>query len=249
MRRIMVREGQKIQAGQVLLHLDDTQVRARIERLRAGIRSTGDQLRLVEDELGSIRKLYKQGYARKSRLMAFRRKQRELQVRLQQDRAELQASRDVVERLKIRAPMSGTIVGLRVHTRGGVIAPGAELLSIVPDGELLVIEARLDPNDIDVVHTGLDARVRLTPFSARLLSPVPGKVVSVSADRMTDEQTREGYYLARIELEKDPEQETGGARLYPGMPVEVTIVTGVRTLLDYLLDPLVQSFGRAFRES
>ena len=146
------------------------------------------------------------------------------------------------------AIQDGTIVGLQVHTPGGVIAPGEPLMDIVPSGERLVIEARVDPNDIDVVEAGLPARVLLTAFNLRSLAPIEGRVVWVSADRLIDERTGQAYYLARIELVEDPAEVLDGASLYPGMQADVMIVTGERTALEYLIRPISRSFDRAFRE-
>lgn len=245
---IRVREGQRVRAGDLLLELDDTAVREDINRLTTRIALARDQLVLIEEELASVQRLYKGGYARKPRLLALKRKRLELKSQRQEDEALLRARRDVLGRLSVTAPIAGTVVGLKVHSPRGVIKAGDELMSIVPEGETLVIEAKIDPNDIDVVRKGLEARVRLTPYSARLLAPLPGKVALVSADRMHDEATRQSYYLARITLDDDAETKAHTAKLYPGMPVEVSIVTGARTLLGYLLDPLIVSLQRGFKE-
>ncbi len=154
----------------------------------------------------------------------------------------------MLRRTAIRAPLAGTIVGLQVHTLGGVIGPGEPLMDIVPSGDRLVIEAQINPIDIDVVHPGLVAQVRLMPFSMRNTAPLDGTVTSVSADRLTDERTGESYYLARVELNEDPAKALGGASLYPGMPAEVMVVTGERTALAYVFKPITASFNRAFRE-
>ena len=151
-------------------------------------------------------------------------------------------------RVKIIAPLDGTVVGLQIHTPGGVISPGEALLDIVPSGDRLVIEAKIDPTDIDVVHPGLPAHVRLTPFNTRSTRPIEGRIASVSADRLSDERTGESYYLARVELKGNPANALDGASLYPGMPAEVMIVTGARTALDYFLKPITRSLNRAFRE-
>ena len=245
---ILVREGQHVQAGDVLLVLDEKQTRATVDLLASKIASAAKQIALLKDELAMIERLHAQGLARKPRLLALRRTLAEIEGQRVQDQARLEASLDVRARTQIRAPVTGAVVGLKVHTPGGVIAPGSELLSIVPDGERLVIEARVNPNDIDIVRAGLKAQVQLAPFSARILPPIPGSVESVSADRMSDEKTGEDYYLARITLAERDGARVGGVELMPGMPVQVSIVTGARTFLDYLTAPVIQSFGRAFRE-
>ena len=160
----------------------------------------------------------------------------------------LNAAEDVMRRTEIRAAQDGTIVNLQVHTPGGVIAPGAPLMDIVPSGDTLIIEARVDPRDIDVVHWGLPARVRLTAYNQRNSVPMDGRVISVSADNIIDQRTGQAYYLARIKLDKDPSEVMAGVSLYPGMQAEVMIVTGKRTVLEYLLAPLSRSIDRALRE-
>jgi len=161
----------------------------------------------------------------------------------------IRASGDKLIRTEVRAPIGGIIVNLQVHTPGGVIAPGAPLLDIVPSDDPLVIEARIDPGDIDVVRPGLDAQVRITAFSQRNMTPIPGIVTYVSADRLDDERTGIGYYVARIKLaEKDIAEALLGAELQPGMQAEVMIATGARTALEAIISPLSSSFNRAFRE-
>jgi len=247
-RAIKVRDGQHVKSGEILVELDQTRAQANIILLKVKIASAKEQLVLLEDEIGGVEKLYKKGLTQKPRLLALKRRRAELLSQRLQDRARLRAALDVIGRAKIRAPLSGVVVGLKVHSRGGVISPGAVLMSIVPDNEKLVVEARIDPNDIDVVRKGLEARVRLTPFSARQMAPLEGSVLSVSADIITEERTGLSYYLARIELKLPPADVLKPSNLYPGMPVEVMIVTGNRTMLDYILSPLIKSFGRAFRE-
>lgn len=169
---------------------------------------------------------------------------REIQTRLFDLTERIRAAEDVLERTEIRSPLDGTIVNLQVHTLGGVISPGEPLMEIVPRGERLVIQAQVEPADIDSVHPGLIAQVRLTAFNRRSAPPIEGEVVSISADRLTDPRTGQPYYLARIELPEDPLRGMEGMELYPGMQAEVMIVTA----LDYLLRSVTRSFDRALRE-
>ena len=156
--------------------------------------------------------------------------------------------KDVMDRTLIRSPQTGSVVGLQVHTKGGVVSPGAPMMDIVPE-EQLVIQARVSPLDIDVVHKGLIAQVTLSAFKSRTTPTLEGRVESVSADAVQDPQTGEPYYEARVQLDNeqlallDADQE-----LYPGMPVQVMIVTDKRTMFQYLTSPITDSFNRAFRE-
>lgn len=158
------------------------------------------------------------------------------------------ASSDVLSRTEIRAPIGGTVVGLKVATTGGVIAAGEAIMDIVPTDSSLIVEAKVSPQDIDIVRAGLAAQVRFTALSQRNSVPVDGEVVSVSADRLSDQFTPEGYYLARIGLPAGIEASLGGVSLQPGMQAEVMIVTGANTALGYFMKPVAESFNRAFRE-
>ncbi len=158
------------------------------------------------------------------------------------------AAEDVLRRIEITAPEAGTVVGLQIHTSGGVIPPGGKVMDIVPIGDKLIVDARVDPGDIDVVRPGLEARVHLTAFQQRNFEPLKGRVDSVSADRLVDEKTGVPYFRARIVITDDPVRVMKASPLYPGMQADVLIVTGSRTLMRYFLDPLFQSFNRAFRE-
>lgn len=176
------------------------------------------------------------------------------QVELAQVEQELAASRDVLDRTQITAPVSGVVIAKRVTTIGGVVGPGEPLLEIVPSEDTLLIEARVSPIDIDVVRAGLKASVHLSAFTQRSLPQVSGAVRAVSADALRDEVTGQSYYLAEVEVPAS-EMERVRARLgadlelKPGMPAEVLIKTGERTLLAYLFEPLAQSMRRALRET
>ncbi|WP_157953688.1 HlyD family type I secretion periplasmic adaptor subunit [Oceanimonas marisflavi] len=174
---------------------------------------------------------------------------REVQSELLDLNEQLRAARDVLARTVLRAPLDGVVVNMQLHTLGGVVSPGQPILDIVPSDEPLVIEARIDPVDIEVVRPGLDALVHLPAFNMRYMQPLPGKVQRVSADRLVDEQTGQGYFLARVALGEDATTALpAGAELYPGMQAEVIVLTGAHTPIDYLLDPLRRGLNRAMRE-
>lgn len=159
------------------------------------------------------------------------------------------ASSDISVRSEIRAPIDGTVVNLQLFTQGGVVGPGAVLMELVPHDERLVVDARIAPADIDVVHAGLAAQVRFPAFSRRNYLPVGGVVERVSADRLNDPVTAEPYFAARILLDEgELSAKLEGVPLHPGMQAEVLVSTGERTLLDYLLKPLTRTFERAMRE-
>lgn len=161
----------------------------------------------------------------------------------------LAASGDVLTRTIIASPAQGTVVNLRYKTRGGVIGAGDPILEIVPAEDKLIIDARIQPIDIDVVHSGLAAQVHLLPYVARYTPAMEGEVVHVSADSLLDERTGERYYEAKIRVDSEKlKQVSPEIELAPGMPAEVMIVTGERSALMYVMEPIVRSFRRSFRE-
>lgn len=157
---------------------------------------------------------------------------------------------DTVTRTIIKAPESGMVLGLTVHTLGAVIPPGGHLLDIVPQQEKLIIEAQVSPIDIDRVHTGQSCEIRFSAFKSAKTPKVSGRLITLSADRLTDEQNKISYYLARVEVDKAGLEELRkrGLILLPGMPAEVLINTGDRTFFEYLVQPLSNIFARSLIE-
>jgi HlyD family secretion protein len=130
-----------------------------------------------------------------------------------------------------------------------VVKPGEPILEVVPWDDKMVIEAKVRPLDIEAVHAGLPAEVRLSAYKSRSTPTVPGTVIHVSADSLVDDRSGESHYMADIEIAPEQLARLDGVRLAPGMPAEVMIVTGARTALQYLLlDPVRESFSRAWRE-
>jgi len=172
----------------------------------------------------------------------------DVQTEIADLRDQLSAADDVIRRTAVVAPVSGVVVNIQVNTAGDVIAPGQPLLDIVPASGGLTVEARVSPADIDVVHSGLPAQLRISAFKIAENSILEGEVRTVSADALVDERTGESFYSAKIDL-KDLTPLPEGAELQPGMPAEVMIVTGEQTPLQYLLEPIRISLRRAMRES
>jgi len=158
------------------------------------------------------------------------------------------ASRYVLAQTELRAPVDGTVVDVRVHTAGGVVAPGETLMEVVPLDDRLVIEAKVGPEHIDRVQESLPAGVKLHAFNRRRTPELNGEVVYVAADTMQDEKTGAVYYTLRIEVSEAEVQRLGGQRVQPGMLADVFVRTGERTFLGYLFTPLADNFDRALRE-
>jgi len=158
------------------------------------------------------------------------------------------AARDQLDRIEIHAPTSGTVNQLSIHTIGGVIKGGETIMEIVPDADDLQIEARVDPKDIDHVKTGQKAFVRLTAFNQRTTPQLKGSVDYVSADTGHDQQSNKAFYTVRIVLPEEERRRLSGQQLVPGMPTEVFMQTGSRTMLSYLFEPITDQLRRAFVE-
>jgi len=171
----------------------------------------------------------------------------EVQTSLQDATERVVALKDIVDRTIIRAPDSGIINGMQVHTIGGVIRGGETIAEIVPESDDLIIEAAVNPIDIDRVSENQDARIRFSTFGSRAPT-IFGNVLSISADAMTNEGTGLTYYDARIEIKPDSLESLGDLDLIPGMPAEVFINTGSRTLIQYLFKPLSNAVSRSFNE-
>lgn len=160
----------------------------------------------------------------------------------------IRAARDVLDRREILSPQEGVVTDVRLVTPGGVIGPGQPLMDIVPVDDQLIIEARVRPDDIDVVHAGLAAEVRLTAFKRSSTPPVEGVVTYVSADMLADPRDGTKYFLARVTPSTEALRQALGLTLTPGMPADVMIVTGERRAFEYFVEPLRQRMRHAFRE-
>ena len=171
----------------------------------------------------------------------------EVQTGLKDAEERLTALQDVVRRTTIVSPDTGLVNGMQVHTIGGIIGPGAPIAEIVPESDELIVEASVNPIDIDRVSEGQEARIRFSTFGSRAPT-IFGTLINLSADAIPNEATGTSYYLARVEVNPDSIEELGDLALMPGMPAEIYINTGSRTLLQYLFKPLSNSVSRSFNE-
>ena len=261
-REILVHEGDAVKRGQVLVKLDGREdsanlnaIRGQIGALEAETTALKEQLPSSEEQLQDLRRLYRKGYSRKSQLFDVERAVSKLkgdiaanQKRLVAMRAEAQNARAKVARKTVVAPQTGVIMNLQAHTLGGVITPGGTIADIVPVHDKFVLEVKIKPIDIDIVRPNLPANVRFVAYKQRTTPVVDGKVVRVSPDSETDQRTGETYFSAIVEVGSNQLSLTPNVKLYPGMPVEVAIVTGSHTMIDFLLQPFFDSFAHAFHE-
>jgi HlyD family type I secretion membrane fusion protein len=154
----------------------------------------------------------------------------------------------VLGRMEIRSPYAGRVVALTVFSVGGVIQRGEKILDIVPDRDLLTIEAQIAVEDISDIRPNMRAEVHLTAYKQRIVPIIHGDVIQVSADRLTDPKTNNPYYVAFVRVDEAELAAMPNIKLYPGMPATVMIPTIQRTALDYIVGPLVMSFNHAFRQ-
>lgn len=251
---------------------------ARIAGYRGEISSLARQETLLREELAGMRTLAAEEMMPMTRVRAAERALAELDGRqaeltsliasTQQERYEdlratearlaelapqLAGARERLEMTRIRAPTSGVVVGLTVHTVGGVVAPGARLMDIVPEDQDLIVEAQVRPEAGDDLRPGQRTEVRINAFGGRAMPLVYGEVRQVSADRFTDERTGQAYFQVHVavppeELRRVAEAAGDARRLRAGLPAQVVIPIRKRTALQYFLEPLNQALWRSLRE-
>lgn len=177
---------------------------------------------------------------------------RDVQTRLSEVLPQLISAREQVNRATVRAPATGSVVGLSVFTVGGVVAPGQTLMEVVPENKALIIQARINPADADDAFQGQRAQVRFSSVEDRTLPLLNGRVRTVSADSFTDDKTGLSYFTAQIEVPPSELSKVRGSlgrgQLRPGLPVEIVLPTRKRTALQYIIEPLTSHLWRSMRE-
>lgn len=182
---------------------------------------------------------------------------RNAQDKLSEAEPKLRATAESLFQATVRAPVDGYVFNLTQFTEGGVAGPGERLLEIVPSGEPLVLNARIKPNDIADVHVGMPARVTLTAYNPRTTPPIDGRVSLVSASTSIDDPanpgtptpTKEPFYLVQIKVDPAQLAKRGkGIHMTPGMQASVSVITGTRTIMDYLLGPMTDAMRNALHE-
>lgn len=261
-RKVLVKEAQEVQEGEILLELDDADSRTHYDSLQEDWRGAQAQLdgklaqqKLVLEQLAGTRDLVRDGYLPRNKLFEEERLAADLaaavsalQASVAKYRRNMSAATTDMNRSLIRAPVSGKVVGLTMQTVGGVIPAGAKIMDIVPRDEQLILEAQVPPHLIDRIHAGMPADIRFSGFSDLPNLFVDGTLVSISADRLTDPMTRLPYFLARVEVAPAGLKKLGTRRIQAGMSANVILKTGSRTMLNYLLTPLIRRVSTSFVE-
>ncbi len=174
---------------------------------------------------------------------------REVETRIAELAEKRTAAEDQLIRIDVRAPVSGVVHGLAVNTVNGVIAPGETMMTIVPTGQSLIVEARVAPTDRDQLYAGQKTRIRFPGLNQRTTPEIAGTVFRVPESATVEQQTGATYYLIGIRMTEADIAALGSIRLVPGMPTEAFIATGERTFASYLLKPLMDQMERALREA
>lgn len=221
------------------------------------------ELAILEEQLGGMRELAGEGYVARNRLLDLERTYIQRQQGYQSEvRAQLADVRKEAESLKMRllsldfdlenaivkAPVDGTVVGMNVFTNGGVISPGFRMMDVVPSEDHLIVEGPVPVNLIDKVHPGLEVDLIFSAFNQNLTPHIPGVVTIVSADRLVDERSGAPYYQMKAAVTPEGMKLIEHLQVRPGMPVDLFIKTGERTMMSYLLKPLTDNFKAALAE-
>lgn len=172
----------------------------------------------------------------------------ELRSQIPDVKEQLAAANAVLRRVEIRSPTNGTIVSIKQNTIGSVVQPGEVMLELLPKDDRLMVEARVLPQDIDLIAVGQEADLRFSALNSRTTPLVKGTLRYVSADRLIEPANQMPYYLARLEITQDLPAEIDATNIFPGMPVDTYIRTGDRTFFEYLVKPLTEGLEKAFRE-
>lgn len=273
---ILVKDGDKVTAGQLLVRMNDLQVsgqaegtreaiagiKGQIAGLEASVQSQQEQLKFLKEQLLSMRELAKEGYVARNRLLDLERTYAQINGAMAENQGNLERYRHQLGELQkklpaydfdlenatIESPVDGSVVNLQVFTKGQVVQAGTKLMEISPVNMDLVIEARVPVILIDKVHVGLSVEMIFPAFNQRITPRIPGEVTVVSADRTTDERTGEIYYKIQTRVTEKGMKMLKEHQVRPGMPVEVFVITGERTMMNYLLRPLLDRMRTSLGE-
>ncbi|MFM9942744.1 MAG: HlyD family efflux transporter periplasmic adaptor subunit [Hyphomicrobiaceae bacterium] len=245
--RVHVREGADVKAGDLIASLDTAQIDEHIAALRSQSQSARRQLDLIRQEAGTMAELAGRQLAQRSRVLALERQVAEVEKEVAGFHARIALAEQEIGRAEIRAPVAGKVMSLAVRGPGEVLAPGGTIAEIVPQDERLVVEGRLSPALIDLVKPGQASKVWLAGINWREARPLAARVAWVSADSVEDKRSGLTFFVTRIELDEPRAEIAKRFTLHPGQRTEILVLTGERTLIDHILDPVMRNINRAFR--
>ena len=245
--RIHVAEGQEVVTGQLLVSLDTQALDQQIAAMKAQAQAASRQLELIRQEAVTMNDLAERKLAARSKVLSLERQVAEVEKEVAGITARIAIAEEELSRTEIRSPVTGQILSLSVHGPGAVVQPGGTLLEITPRSDRLVVEGHLAPLHIDTVKPGMEAKVWLTGLNWRDSRPIPARLAWVSPDSIEDKRTGTSYFVARIELIQTRSEIARRFALHPGQRTEILLLTGERTLLEQIIDPLLRNMNRAFR--
>lgn len=221
------------------------------------------ELGILKEQLGAMRDLAKDGYVARNRMLDVERtyvsRQQDYQKEVRMQLSDIQKEAESLKtrlvsldfdlaNIEVKAPVDGTVVGLNVTTRGGVIGPGFKLMDIVPSDDLLVVEGQVPVHLIDKVHPDLEVELIFSAFNQNTTPQVPGIVTHVSADRLIDERSGQPYYKLKAKVAPEGVKMIAHLQVRPGMPVELLVKTGERTLMNYIMKPFLDQLKMSLNE-
>lgn len=245
--RIHVVEGQQVVIGQILVSLDTQALDQQIVAMKAQAQAAARQLDLIRQEAVTMADLADRKLAARSKVLSLERQVAEVEKETAGLTARLSIAEQDLLRAEIRSPVAGQVLSLTVHGAGAILQPGGTVLEIVPQNDRLVIEGKLAPLHIENIKQGMAAKVWLTGLNWREGRPLQARLAWVSPDSVEDKRTGATYFIARIELSESRAEITKRFTLHPGQRTEILLLTGERTLLEHVIDPLLRNINRAFR--
>jgi protease secretion system membrane fusion protein len=250
-KQILVREGQSVNEGTVLMRMDDSIALANKSNAESQLKSIEIQIKFLEKLTTDLQAMAEEGFYPKNRFIELQKQLADAQGQRAALKDRLEAARLELQRALVISPAKGRVMGLAITTEGGVVPPGSKLLEVVPDDERLVVEAQIMPHLIDRVIPGLTAEVRFSHTMARKTPMIVGAVEWVSADRFQNPQDptgMSGYYTARVIVSAEELKKLPDVQVRPGMIADVIVQTGHRTFMNYLFKPLTDSMAVSLKE-
>lgn len=245
---ILVKDGDVVKTGQVLLKLNKLQTLAQAMSAKESIASKQKQAQLMKEQLAGMRELAREGYVAKNRLLELERTYAQLVESLAQDQSKYAAFKFDLDNTEIKSPVDGTVQNLEVFTTGAVASVGAKLLEVEPMNQPLMIEAKVPTFLIDKVKVDLPVEILFPAFNQRTTPNIPGKVLVVPNNSSTDPKTGESFYKIQVQVTTQGEKLLQQNQIKPGMPAEVFVVTGERSLMSYLFKPVLDRAHSSLRE-
>jgi adhesin transport system membrane fusion protein len=251
---IAVQEGDTVQKGQVLARINNTKFSADLGEIKAKRDAAANSLKLLSREVELTRRLYEQKVVPEIEMLRLQRQASDLSGQIAVFDETIKSAEDRLRRTEMRSPVYGIINKINYTTVGAVVQPGANLMDIVPLDDTLLVEGRLRPQDIAFIRPGQDAVVKLTAYDSSVFGSLKGKVERISADTIIDDKSKTGdkpesFYRVMVRTDKNYlGTQENPLPILPGMVATVEVLTGKKSVLDYLVKPARMLADEAFRE-